>query len=177
MAKDSKPAKTKKTAKSVSPLVNDETLILTKEGLLALQTELEDLKTRGRKEVADRLKEAISYGDLSENSEYEEAKNQQAFIEGRIIDLESKIRTAQVVDEKQHSRQEVEVGSRVKVKSLESNEEMELMIVGSTESDPFNNKISNEAPIGVALMGSKVGDKVTVEAPHGNFEYKVLSLS
>ncbi len=155
----------------------DEELIVTKEGLKALQDELEFLSTTRRKQVAERLKEAISYGDLSENSEYEEAKNDQAFMEGRIIELEGMIKSAKVVDEKQHSKKVVEIGAKVKIGNTKKKEEFEITIVGSTEADPFNNRISNESPIGTALMGSKVGDTVTVEMPHGKAEYEVLKLS
>ncbi len=158
--------------------VADDQVVLTKEGLLALHTELEDLKTKGRREVADRLKEAISYGDLSENSEYEEAKNYQAFLEGRIIQLEGMVKNAVAVDEKQHSKREVEIGTKVSVRNLsKKSEEFELTIVGATEADPFNNRISNEAPLGEALMGSKAGDTVTVNAPDGKVQYEVLKLS
>lgn len=156
---------------------SDEELIVTKEGLKALQDELEFLSTTRRKQVAERLKEAISYGDLSENSEYEEAKNDQAFMEGRIIELEGMIKSAKVVDEKQHSKKVVEIGAKVKIGNTKKKEEFEITIVGSTEADPFNNRISNESPIGTALMGSKVGDTVTVEMPHGKAEYEVLKLS
>lgn len=156
----------------------EEMVIMTKEGLKALEKELEELKVQGRRQVAERLKEAISYGDLSENSEYEEAKNEQAFIEGRIIELENMVKHAKVVDEKQHSKKIVEIGTKVKVRNVKKKtEEFELTIVGSTESDPFNNRISNEAPVGLALMGAKVGDKVVVDAPNEKTEFEVLKLS
>lgn len=161
-------------------LVNEESdmVIMTKEGLKSLEKELAELTGEGRKRVAARLKEAISYGDLSENSEYEEAKNEQAFIEGRILEAEMMIKNAKVVDEKQHSKKIVEIGTKVKVvNTKKKSEELELTIVGSTESDPFNDRISNEAPIGLALMGSKVGDKVKVDAPSGAAEYEVVKLS
>jgi len=163
----------------VNPVADeDDAVFVTKEGLKALETELEELKTVGRKRVAERLKEAISYGDLSENSEYEEAKNEQAFIEGRIIELEIMIKNARVVDEKFHSRKLVEIGTKVNIRNVKrKTEEYELTIVGSTESDPFNDRISNEAPIGLALMGAKVGDTVTVDAPSGEEEFEVLKLA
>lgn len=154
-----------------------EELVVTKEGLKALQDELEFLTTTRRKQVAERLKEAISYGDLSENSEYEEAKNDQAFMEGRIIELEGMIKTAKVVDEKQHSKKVVEVGAKVKIRNVKKKEDIEITIVGSTEADPFNDRISNESPIGTALIGAKVGDIVMVEMPHGKAEYEVLKLA
>ena len=163
--------------KTVKAATTSDSLIVTKEGLRNLETELQELKTKGRKEVAERLKEAISYGDLSENSEYEEAKNQQAITEGRILELEYMIKNAKVVDEKQHSKQVVEIGTSVKVKELSTKKELEFIIVGSTESDPFNGRISNEAPIGAAVMGAKAGEKVIVKAPSGDSEYEILKLS
>ena len=154
-----------------------EELMVTKEGLKALQEELEFLQTVRRKQVAERLKEAISYGDLSENSEYEEAKNEQAFVEGRIIDIEGKIKLAKVVDEKQHSKKVVEIGGKVKIRNVRKNEDLEITIVGATEADPFNGRISNESPVGLALLGAKVGDTVTVEMPAGKAEYAILKLA
>lgn len=169
--------KTKKTDPVVAA-TDEEAVIVTKEGLKALQEELEKLSTFDRKEVAARLKEAISYGDLSENSEYEEAKNQQAFVEGRIIELKLQIKHAKVVDEKHHSKKVVEIGTKVKLRnSKRKTEEYDLTIVGSTEADPFNDRISNETPIGMALMGSKVGDVVIVNAPAGKNEYEILKLA
>jgi transcription elongation factor GreA len=155
----------------------EEGFVVTKEGLKALQDELEMLSTTRRKQIAERLKEAISYGDLSENSEYEEAKNDQAFVEGRIIELEEMIKSAKVVDEKAHSKKVVEIGTKVKIKNVKKKEELEFTIVGSTEADPFNGRISNEAPLGAALIGSKVGDTVTVTMPAGKAEYEVLKLA
>ena len=154
-----------------------EELMVTKEGLKALQEELEFLQTVRRKQVAERLKEAISYGDLSENSEYEEAKNEQAFVEGRILDIEGKIKLAKVVDEKQHSKKVVEIGGKVKIRNVRKNEDLEITIVGATEADPFNGRISNESPVGLALLGAKVGDTVTVEMPAGKAEYAILKLA
>ena len=169
--------KKKKTHAAMSGSTDD--FVLTREGLQALQNELEDLKGRGRREVAQRLKEAISYGDLSENSEYEEAKNHQAFIEGRIIELEKMIRDARVVDEATHSKAVVEIGSRVVVRLADAKkgEEIELKIVGATEADPFNNKISSESPMGTAFMGGKVGDIVSVHAPAGAQSYEIMKLA
>jgi transcription elongation factor GreA len=172
-------AMTQKSTGSKKAIVatGDEELLVTKEGLKALHEELEFLSTTRRKQVAERLKEAISYGDLSENSEYEEAKNEQAFVEGRIIELEGMIKIAKAVDEKQHSKKVVEIGAKVKISNTKKKEEMEITIVGATEADPFNGRISNESPIGTALLGSKVGDVVTVDAPVGKLEYEVLKLS
>jgi len=167
---------TAKAQKSVTTVAVDDNMVVTKEGLKALQDELDNLQTVRRKQVAERLKEAISYGDLSENSEYEEAKNEQAFVEGRILELTEMIKNAKVVDEKAHSKQVVEIGTKVKIRSSKK-EEMEFIIVGSTEADPFTGRISNEAPLGIALMGAKVGDKVTVHMPKGTADYEVLKLS
>ncbi|MFA5855486.1 MAG: transcription elongation factor GreA [Candidatus Gracilibacteria bacterium] len=164
-------------AESVQGAPTGETLVVTKEGFKALQEELDNLKTVRRKQVADRLREAISYGDLSENSEYEEAKNEQAFMEGRILQLEEKIKEARIVDEKAHSKQVVEIGTRVIIRNVRKKEDMEITIVGSTEADPFNARISNEAPLGTALMGAKVGDTVTVIMPVGKSEYEVVKLA
>ncbi|MEK7146282.1 MAG: transcription elongation factor GreA [Patescibacteria group bacterium] len=169
-----------KAAKSVVPQVQveEEALVVTKEGLKALEEELNNLKTVRRREIAQRLKEAIGYGDLSENSEYEEAKNEQALMEGRIIELEEQLKKAKVVDEKQHSKKIVEIGTKVKIRNVKKKtEELEFTLVGSTESDVLNGRISNESPFGQALMGAKVGEKVSVEAPSGVVEYEVLKLA
>ena len=175
------PKKTKSTKKTKKdPIIQDieEAVVITKEGLKSLEQELDQLKTVRRKQVAARLKEAISYGDLSENSEYEEAKNEQAFVEGRIIELESMIKNAKVIDEKHHSKKVVEIGTKVKIQHTKrKTEEYEFTIVGSTEADPFSNRVSNESPVGEALMGAKQGDKVTVEAPSGKAEFEVKKLS
>jgi transcription elongation factor GreA len=152
----------------------EETVLVTKAGLKKLQEELDDLKNVKRKEVAKRLKEAISYGDLSENSEYEEAKNEQAFIEGRIIDLESKIKNAKVI-KGQHT-QSVQIGSVVSLKKSGSKEQEEYTIVGTTEADPFEFKISNDSPIGAAIMEKVVGDKVQAETPSGLVKYEIVGL-
>lgn len=156
-----------------------DTVLLTEEGLLALKEELETLKTSKRREVAERLKEAISYGDLSENSEYEEAKNEQAFVEGRIVELEKMIKNAQIIDEKKaHSGKKVQIGTTVKIKNLSKKDEdpEEFTIVGSTETDPLKSRISNESPIGKSLLGKKKGDKFEIDAPAGKFEFEVLDL-
>lgn len=152
---------------------------LTKEGLKELKAELKNLKEVKRQEVLDRLKEAISYGDLSENSEYEESKNEQAFVEGRIIELEEKIKNAQIIEETQGKQKgdTVQIGSTIEIQNLTDNDPVEMYtIVGSTEADPMKNRISNESPIGHALMGKHKGDKVKVEAPAGILEYQLLSI-
>lgn len=154
---------------------DDKSTLLTKDGLKKLQDELENLKKVRRREVAERLKEAISYGDLSENSEYEEAKNEQAFVEGRILELEEQIKHAEVI--KSHKASVVQLGATVKIRDLETNENMEYVIVGSTEADPMGGRISNESPLGAALLDKKVGEEIEVIAPKGLMKYKVVSLS
>ena len=158
---------------------DDQTLI-TKEGLKRLKDELQHLKSVRRKEVAQRLKEAISYGDLSENSEYEEAKNEQAFVEGRIIELEKMIKSAKIISEGAHMKtsKEVNIGSSVMLRNTEEDIEAETYtIVGSTEADPFAHKISNESPIGKAILLKRRGDTVLVATPSGNIRYEILKVS
>ncbi|MBN6187418.1 transcription elongation factor GreA [Aneurinibacillus sp. BA2021] len=156
--------------------MTEKEVILTAAGLQKLEDELEQLKTVKRREVAQRIKEAISYGDLSENSEYEEAKNEQAFIEGRIITLEKMLRNARVITGEELDTGIVGVGSTVRVKDLEFDEEMEFKIVGSAESDPTQNKISNESPVGVALLGKSKGSIVDVNVPAGVVRYEILEI-
>lgn len=152
-------------------------IIVTDEGLRKLELELEELKTIKRKEVAEKIKVALSFGDLSENSEYDEAKNEQAFVESRIATLEAMLKVAKVVDESELSTDKVAIGSKVKVLNLTKNTEAVYNIVGSTESDPLKGKISDESPIGKALVGSKVGDEVSVEAPAGIINIKILEIN
>ena len=158
----------------------DQTLV-TKEGLKKLKEELDHLKTVRRTELAQRLKEAISYGDLSENSEYEEAKNEQAFVEGRVLELEQKIKNAKIISEKKldtKSGKYIDIGTTVTVRNRSENEDPEsYIIVGSTEADPLEHKISNESPIGRALLGRKKGDIVEVPTPAGKFKYEVLKVA
>lgn len=150
---------------------------LTQESLDAYKDELEYLKTTRADEVAEQLKEARSFGDLSENAEYDEAKNEQAILEAEIVDIEMKISNAEVVNDEDLSTDEIGVGSYVKLKDLEFDEILELQIVGSTEADPENNKISEDAPIGVAALKKKVGDILEVEAPMGIIKMEVLEIS
>lgn len=150
--------------------------IMTSEGVKKLEDELEYLKAVKRKEITEKIKVAISYGDLSENSEYDEAKNEQAFVEGRIIQLENMLRNANVVDESEISLESVSVGSFVKVKDYDFDEEVEFHIVGSAEADPMENKISNESPVGKALIGKKVGDIVDVPVPDGISKFEILEI-
>lgn len=158
---------------------DDKMTLVTKEGFEKLKEELNFLKETKRKEVAERLKEAISYGDLSENSEYEEAKNEQAFVEGRILELEEKVKYAKIIEEKSHKGGAiVTLGSKVMIQNLTSKTqaEEEYTIVGSTEADPINHKISNVSPVGKALLDRNSGEVVKVWAPAGVIEYKILKV-
>lgn len=148
--------------------------LITKEGLEKMQKELEDLRTTKRAEVAQRLKEAIAMGDLSENSEYDEAKNAQAFLEGRIVQLEQQIRTAQIIVKGKKNR--IDVGSTVTIEDMEEHVKETVTIAGSAESNPFEGRISNESPVGRALVGAKAGDIVEADAPNSVIKYKVISI-
>ena len=152
-------------------------IFFTPEGLRKIEDEIEHLKTVRRKEVADRIKVALGYGDLSENSEYDEAKNEQAQVEERIAKLENMVRNAKVIDEHELNTEVVNVGSIVKVKDLSDGEVEEFTIVGSAEADPLNGKISNESPVGGKLIGKKVGESVEIEVPDGLIKYEVISIS
>lgn len=165
------------SAGTSGPFPGDETLI-TKEGLEKLKAELEELKTVRRQEVAQRLKEAISYGDLSENAEYEEAKNEQAFVEGRILELEVKIKNAKIISEKHTGGKVIEIGSHVVVRNkTDRDDPEEMVIVGATEADPIRRKISNESPIGKALLGRMRGESVEVRTPSGTLRYEILKVA
>jgi transcription elongation factor GreA len=153
--------------------LNDKEIVLTAEGLSKLETELDELKTVHRKEVNDRIRQAKEYGDLSENAEYEDAKQEQAFIEGRILKLEGMIRNARIIDESAYAADEVHLGAVVKVKDLKNGESYEFSIVGSAEADPSNSRISNESPLGRALIGHKKGATVDVATPRGVVKYKI----
>ena len=142
-------------------------VIPTPEGLTKLKDELEDLQTVKRREVAERIKEAREFGDISENSEYDDAKNEQAMLEARIASLEDKLRSASVIDAKELSNDVVRVGSIVNVKDEDSGKSLQYTIVGSTEADPGENKLSNESPVGKALLGNKRNDIVDVTLPSG----------
>jgi len=174
-----KAKKADSAAKKAAPVAqdDDQLVYVTKDGLKQLKEELEFLKNERRKQVAVRLKEAISYGDLSENAEYEEAKNEQAFVEGRILELEDKIKRAKIIDEKHHSKKLVELGSVVTIRRKGLKETDEYTIVGSMEADPFEHRISNESPVGSALMEKKNGDSVVVETPSGKITYEIVKLS
>ncbi|MDF2548304.1 transcription elongation factor GreA [Anaerosolibacter sp.] len=156
--------------------MTDKEVLLTPQGLKKIEDELEMLKTVRRKEVAERIKQAIAFGDISENSEYDEAKNEQAQLEERIMKLESMLRKAKIIDEDEISTDSVSIGATVKVKDLEFDEEVEYTIVGSAEADPYELKISNESPVGSALIGKKVGDIVNVQIPDGVTKYEILEI-
>ncbi|MCL4423941.1 MAG: transcription elongation factor GreA [Firmicutes bacterium] len=151
-------------------------VLVSEEGLRKLEEELEQLKSVRRREVAERIRLARSFGDLSENSEYEDAKNEQAFIEGRILTLEKMLRNARIIKAAEQNPQQVTLGTVVKLRDLETGEEASYRIVGSTESDPGNHKISNESPVGRALMNRKSGDRVEVNVPLGIIRYEVLEI-
>ena len=150
---------------------------MTEDGRKKLEEELEELKTKGRAEIAEKIKIARGYGDLSENSEYDEAKNEQAKIEARIVEIEAMLKNAEIITDIKGAPKIVKVGAKVKVLDIELNEEFEYHIVGSTESDPRENKISDESPVGKALMGKKAGQEAVVEAPSGEIKFKILSIS
>ncbi|MCL2859080.1 MAG: transcription elongation factor GreA [Oscillospiraceae bacterium] len=156
--------------------MEEKEVLLTQEGHDNLEKELETLKTEVRTEIAERIKIALGFGDLSENSEYDEAKNAQATNEIRIAELENKLRYAKIIDESEIDTSVVQIGSKVKVFDMEYNEESNYTIVGSMEVDLVNNKISNESPIGKALIGAKKNQVVEVSVPAGVAKYKVLQI-
>ncbi|RJE86202.1 transcription elongation factor GreA [Paenibacillus sp. 1011MAR3C5] len=153
-----------------------EELILTPEGLAKIEEELLELKTVKRKELSERLKVAISYGDLKENSEYHSAKDDQAFMETRILQLERMRKIARVVDASSLSSNQVSIGSMVILNDIEFNEKIEYRVVGPAEADVTDNKISYESPLGKELMGKKVGDTINVDAPMGIIKYELLEI-
>ena len=156
--------------------MEEKEVILTQEGFDKLEKELEKLKTETRAEIAERIKVALGFGDLSENSEYDEAKNAQAENENKIVELEKKLRLAKIIDESEIDTKTVQVGNTVKVFDEEFDEEVEYTIVGSTEVDLAQNKISNESPLGAALLGKKKNAVVEVQIPDGIARYKILSI-
>ena len=157
--------------------MDEKEVILTQEGFNNIEKELEYLRTEKRAEIAERIKVALGFGDLSENSEYDEAKNAQAENEAKIAELENKVRYAKIIDEKDIDTKTVQIGNTVKLYDEEFEEEVEYTIVGSTEVDLSQNRISNESPIGKALLGAKKGSTVEVSAPAGNIKYKILSIT
>ena len=156
--------------------MEEKEVILTQEGYENLEKELNYLRTEKRAEIADRIKVALGFGDLSENSEYDEAKNAQAENEVKIAELENKIRYAKIIDEKEIDTETVQIGNIVKVLDMEFDEKIEYTIVGSTEVNLAENRISNESPLGKALLGTKKNNIVEVNAPAGVMKYKILSI-
>ncbi len=154
----------------------DQKMILTKDGLKKLQDELDNLISVRRIEVAARIKQAREFGDISENSEYDDAKNEQAFIEGRIQELEQKLRNVEVISDEKKSKKEVTMGCTVIVRDMELEEDMEYTLVGTAEADPDAMRISNESPVGAAILGQKVGKVVEVQAPVGTIKYKIMKI-
>lgn len=152
-------------------------VILTDAGLKKYEDELEMLKTVKRKEISEKIKVALSFGDLSENSEYDEAKNDQAKVEARIVELEAMLKNAKVIDEEDLNNDIVHIGSKVRVLDVEYNEELDYQVVGSAEADPRSGKISDESPVGRALLGAKVGDVVEAEAPGGIVKFEIKQIT
>ncbi len=157
--------------------MSEKEVLLTPDGLAKLEKELEYLKTVKRREVAARIRQALEFGDISENSEYDDAKNEQAFTEGRIASLEKMLRNARVIDEDKVGTDVVTLGAKVRLKDLDSGAEFEYTIVGSAEADPAALRISNESPVGKAVMGQKVGAVVEVNAPAGVLKYEIIAIS
>jgi transcription elongation factor GreA len=149
---------------------------LTRDGYERLKQTLEELETVKRREVADRIREAREFGDISENSEYDDAKNEQALLESRILRLKEQLRSARVVDTSDVSTDVVAVGTKVKVEYVDDGDKVEYVIVGSAEADPAQNKLSNESPVGRAVIGHKKGEVVEVAAPAGSIKLKIVSI-
>ena len=156
--------------------MNDKEQLLTAEGLANLETELDELKTVHRRDVNERIRHAKEFGDLSENAEYEDAKQEQAFVEGRILKVEQMIRNARIIDASEYDQNEVHLGASVKVKEVKSGTSHEFTIVGSTEADPKSGRLSNESPMGNALIGRKKGESVDVTTPRGVVTYKIEAI-
>lgn len=156
--------------------MKEKDVMLTVTGLKQLEEELELLKTVKRRQVAERIKQAIEFGDISENSEYEDAKNEQAFIEGRILTLEKMLRNAKIIDDENLDMDVVSLGSKIVLKDLEFGDELEYTLVGSVEADPDANKISNESPVGKAVIGQKKGSIVEVTVPAGVLKYEIMDI-
>ena len=150
---------------------------LTEDGLKQLEEELEYLKTKKRKEVSEKIKVALGFGDLSENSEYDEAKNEQAQVEARIVSVENMLKNAIVIDESERDTSKVELGATVTIHDIEFDEDIKYKIVGSTEADPDEGRLSDESPLGKSLMGKAEGEMIDVDAPAGVIQYKILKIS
>ena len=151
-------------------------IILTPQGLKELKAKIEHLSTERRREVAERIKEAREFGDIAENSEYDDAKNEQALVEHRIALLEERLLSARVIEKKDVAKDVVSVGSKVKLRDVTAKQTVEYHIVGSAEANPAQNKLSNESPVGKAIMGHKKGDVVEVAAPRGALKFKILEI-
>ncbi|KEO83943.1 transcription elongation factor GreA [Tumebacillus flagellatus] len=156
--------------------MSDNPTFLTREGLAKLEEELDYLKSSKRKEVAERIKIAVSYGDLSENSEYDAAKDEQAFVESRIVQLEKMMRNVRIIEPGSEDRSSVSIGSTVKLKEVPDGDVETYQIVGTTESDPLEGKISNESPLGASLIGRQVGDRINVNTPGGQLEFEIIEI-
>ena len=152
-------------------------VILTKEGYEKLKEEIDYLRTEKRREVAERIRVAREFGDIAENAEYDDAKNEQMMLEHRIAQLEERLLSARVIDKKQVSKDAVSIGSKVKIRDVEARKTFEYHIVGSAEANPAENKLSNESPVGKAIMGKKKGETVDVSTPRGSLKYKILEIS
>ena len=150
---------------------------LTEDGLKQLEEELEYLKTKKRKEVSEKIKVALGFGDLSENAEYDEAKNEQAQVEARIVSVENMLKNAIVIDESERDTSKVELGATVTIHDIEFDEDITYKIVGSTEADPDEGRLSDESPLGKSLMGKAEGEMIDVDAPAGVIQYKILKIS
>jgi transcription elongation factor GreA len=151
-------------------------VILTQEGFKKLTQEIEFLSTEKRREVADRIRVAREFGDIAENAEYDDAKNEQALLEHRIATLEERLRNARVIEKKDIAKDVVSVGSKVRLRDLDAKQTVEYRIVGSAEADPAENKLSNESPVGKAIIGKKKGETVEVSAPRGAMKFKILEI-
>ena len=151
-------------------------VILTPQGYEKLKAEIEYLSTEKRREVADRIRAAREFGDIAENSEYDDAKNEQALLEHRIFTLEERLRSARVISKKEIAKDVVSVGSKVRLRDMEQNKTFEYHIVGSAEANPAENRLSNESPVGKAILGKKKGEVVEVAAPRGSFKFKILEI-
>ncbi len=151
-------------------------VILTKEGFEKLRQEIEYLSTEKRREVAERIRHAREFGDIAENSEYDDAKNEQAMLEHRILTLEERLRSARVISKKDVAKDVVSIGSTVRLRDIDAKTTVEYRIVGSAEANPSENKLSNESPVGRAIIGKKKGETVEVSAPRGSLKFKILEI-
>jgi transcription elongation factor GreA len=151
-------------------------VLLTPEGYEKLKGEIEYLSTERRREVAERIKQAREFGDIAENSEYDDAKNEQAMLEHRIAQLEERLRSARVIEAEEISTDVVAIGTRVRLRDIDANETIEYFIVGSAEANPAEHKLSNESPVGKAIIGRKKGETVEVAAPRGSLKFKIMDI-